>query len=94
MIYDVERDFVDSVTYRKCGYVTDEVIEKVNDLLNDAQPTANPNRFAGMDIDKINFLYDVYYEETGNYFHGECTAEECADRLQDRVSTYLSEQFS
>lgn len=94
VIYDVDRDFVDSVTYRKCGYVTDEVIEKVNDLLNDAQPTANPNRFAGMDIDKINFLYDVYYEETGNYFHGECTAEECADRLQDRVSTYLSEQFS
>ena len=94
VIYDVDRDFVDSVTYRKCGYVTDEVIEKVNDLLNDAQPTANPNRFSGMDIDKINFLYDVYYEETGNYFHGECTAEECADRLQDRVSTYLSEQFS
>ena len=94
VIYDVDRDFVDSVTYRKCGYVTDEVIEKVNDLLNDAQPTANPNRFAGMDIDKINFLYEVYYEETGNYFHGECTAEECADRLQDRVSTYLSEQFS
>lgn len=94
VIYDVDRDFVDSVTYRKCGYVTDEVIEKVNKLINEAKPTANPNRFAGMDIDKINFLYDVYYEETGNYFHGECTAEECADRLQNRVSTYLSEQFS
>ncbi|HRR75657.1 MAG TPA: extracellular solute-binding protein [Ruminococcus sp.] len=94
VVYDVDRDFVDSVTYKKCGEVTDEVIEKVNKLINDAQPTANPNKFSGNDIEMRNFIYDIYYEETGNYFHGECTAEQCAERLQDRISIYLSENFS
>ncbi|MBR2283320.1 MAG: hypothetical protein IJ874_02720 [Ruminococcus sp.] len=38
-------------------------------------------------------VIDMVREETERYFEGECTAEQCAEILQDRVSTYLSERY-
>lgn len=35
----------------------------------------------------------IINEETWRFFDDECTAEECADRIQDRVSLYLSERY-
>lgn len=38
-------------------------------------------------------VQDILWEEAGNYFEGECTAEEAAAMIQNRVSIYLSEQY-
>lgn len=46
---------------------------------------------------KITFkqdkMYEIFYEEIDRFFSGGCTAEECAEVLQDRISTYISEQI-
>ncbi|HBB71712.1 MAG TPA: hypothetical protein DCZ71_03805 [Ruminococcus sp.] len=37
-------------------------------------------------------IYDITAEESSSFFAGECTAEQCADMIQNRVSILLSEQ--
>ena len=37
-------------------------------------------------------IYDITAEETSRYFAGECSAEQCAEMIQNRVSILLSEQ--
>lgn len=36
---------------------------------------------------------DICFEEELNFFDEKCTAEECANRIQSRVSIYLSERY-
>lgn len=40
-----------------------------------------------------NSIIDIVNEETMKFFNNECTAEECADMIQTRVSLYLSERY-
>ena len=40
-----------------------------------------------------NSIIDIVNEETMKFFNNECTAEECADMIQNRVSLYLSEHY-
>ncbi len=46
---------------------------------------------------KITFkedkMYEIFYEEIDRFFSGECTAEECAEALQNRITIYISEQI-
>lgn len=41
------------------------------------------------DLDAVSIIY----EETMKFFDYECTAEECAETIQERVSLYLSERY-
>jgi ABC-type glycerol-3-phosphate transport system substrate-binding protein len=38
-------------------------------------------------------ISDIVTEEIMSFFNYECTAEECAERIQDRASIYLSERY-
>lgn len=38
-------------------------------------------------------IYDMIYEEAEKYFNGECSADEAASKMQNRISILLSEQF-
>jgi len=40
-----------------------------------------------------NTIYNIIREETLSFFNLECTAEECAERIQNRASIYLSERY-
>lgn len=40
-------------------------------------------------IDKV--IFSILQEETRYYFEGEMTSEDAAERVQNRVSTYLKE---
>lgn len=40
-----------------------------------------------------NSIIDIVNEETMSFFNNECTAEECAKRIQNRAFIYLSEHY-
>ena len=40
-----------------------------------------------------NTIYKIIHEETMPFFNLECSAEECANMIQNRVSLYLSERY-
>lgn len=63
------------------GLMTDEDIDKVNEIIDNLKPTR--------DFDYQ--VRNIIYEESNCYFNGDCTAEECADATQNRVSIYLAE---
>lgn len=46
---------------------------------------------------KITFkedkMYEIFYEEIDRFFAEGCTAEECAEALQNRITIYISEQI-
>lgn len=42
---------------------------------------------------KQDKMYEIFYEEIDRFFAGGCTAEECAQALQNRISIYISEQI-
>ena len=68
----------------KIGYVDDEIIEKVNGLIEQAVPQ-KAGIYPGEDF------YNIVYEEFDRFFYGEITAEQCAESMQKRLSVYLSE---
>lgn len=69
------------------GDISDEDYKAVSELINSAKPAKSSRPYDST-------IYEIAYDEIGSFFHGECTAEECADRMQDRISIYLSEQYS
>lgn len=42
---------------------------------------------------KQDKMCEIFYEEIDRFFAGGCTAEECAQALQNRISIYISEQI-
>ncbi|MBQ6181510.1 MAG: extracellular solute-binding protein [Ruminococcus sp.] len=63
--------------------ISDESFEYINELLTTATTS-----LSGMNDE----LQKIITEETDRYFNDECSAEECADMLQNRVSIFLSER--
>ena len=63
--------------------LSDEDFEYLNTLLTTA--TAS---ITGMDEE----LRKIIMEETERYFNDECSAEQCAEMLDNRVSIFLSER--
>lgn len=68
------------------GLVTQDDIDEINELINSIKAR-----------DSISYLpYEasegIFWEEVFRFFNGECTAEECAEIIQDRMSTFLAER--
>ncbi len=70
----------------KCGEITDEDVQTVNDLIARAEPSAKSYIPLGFDF------YSIIDEEINIFFNGGCTAKECAETIQSRVSIYLAEK--
>lgn len=70
----------------KIGKITDEDIAAVDKYFNMA---TRKHKITFKD----DMIYNIYDEEIDRFFSGGCTAEECAEVLQDRISTYISEQI-
>lgn len=71
----------------KCGEITDEDVKTVSDLIARAEPSDEV--YFPLDED----YYTIVEGEVQKFFHGEITAEECAENIQNRVSIYLAERF-
>lgn len=80
-------DFIYGDTVMKLGEITDEDVKAVNDIIARAEPSD------AVYIQLDNDYYTIVEEEIQNFFHGETSAEECAEYIQSRVSIYLSEKF-
>lgn len=74
----------------KIGEITDEMIDVVDKLIDEAVPYSYD--FEGYS-EQTGMIGSIYHEETERFFNGEITAEQCAELLQNRISLYLSEQF-
>lgn len=70
----------------KIGNPTDEDIAAVNEMFKKMQPAEKVRPYD----EKLDSIIE---EETERYFNGDGTAKDCADRLQDRLSIYMSEQY-
>lgn len=73
----------------KIGKITDEHAKAVDTLFNKA---TRKDKILSAGIDTK--MHEIYYEEIEKFFNGGYTAEKCAEVLQDRISTYISEQFT
>lgn len=71
----------------KLGELTDEDIAAVNEIIDRAVPETY------IDLTDDSFS-EIAFEEMKRYFNGGCTAEQCADAMQSRLSIYLSERYS
>lgn len=86
---------LDSSIYQnciKCGEITDEDVKTVNEFIAAAKP--DNKRYINPGVDFYQQFYNIYDEETDRFFNGDCTAEECAEVLQNRANIYLSEKLS
>lgn len=81
-----------SFLHLKITYIGDHIFEiglpdsKTIDELNEIISDTDSTEYSNSDI------YTMVYEESQKFFNGDCTAEECAEATQDRVSIYLSEK--
>ncbi|MDE5861765.1 MAG: hypothetical protein K2H28_06170 [Ruminococcus sp.] len=62
--------------------ITDKDIDYINDFISHC------NKLSDRDED----AQEIIREECNKFMNGEISAEECAERIQNRVSIYLSEQ--
>lgn len=74
----------DGDDYSKLGYVDDEIVSAVNELIEKAVPQKK-GIYPGEDF------YNIAYEEFDRFFNGQTTAEQCAETMQSRLSIYLAE---
>lgn len=72
----------------KCGEITDDDVQAVNEFIANAKPSKYIN--SGVFTDDY---YNIIDEEIERFFSGGCTAEQCADAIQSRISIYLSEKL-
>lgn len=74
------------------GVVTEEIADEVDALIASAEFAEGSSR-GNVSFEVMNEFYNIGYEEIDRYFYGECTAEQCAEAMQSRLSIYLSENF-
>ena len=79
--------------YEYLGYVDDEIIAEVDELIANALPTYEISIYGNFTALEAGETFYIFNEEIERFFHGEITAEECASVLQDRISIYLSENY-
>ena len=70
------------------GLVEQSDIDAVNSMIYSIEERS-PVSGSGIPTSIEN---EIIYAEIDRFFAGECTADECAEIIQNRVSTYLSEQ--
>jgi ABC-type glycerol-3-phosphate transport system substrate-binding protein len=81
-----------TVDVMQAGYVDDDIVAAVNELIDTAEPVANSSAGFGS-LDVSNDFYTIYYEEVDKFLNGEYTAEQCAEILQSRLSIFISERL-
>lgn len=84
LFYNIGNNSKDGI---KVGECTAEDRAAVDELIANALPDSS---IAYPSID----FYNIAYEEFDSFFNGACTAEKCAENLQDRLTIYLSEKYS
>lgn len=84
LFYYIGRNLKDGI---KVGECTAEDRAAVDELIANALPDSS---IAYPSAD----FYNIAYEEFDSFFNGACTAEKCAENLQDRLTIYLSEKYS
>ncbi len=67
------------------GSITPEEIEEVNEIIYSLDKT---EEYRAWD----DTFHTIMWEEIDRFFNGDCTAEECADALQSRLSIYIAEK--
>jgi len=72
------------------GKLTQADYDDIIRLINEAVP--EPPASARFGIEDSDW-YDIVTEETDRCFAGECTPEECAKVLQNRMEIYISERY-
>lgn len=77
----------DGQEHIELGDITEADKDYILELLSQTVP---PKRYIDNNDDTP---YNIYYEEIEKFFAGEYTAEKCADVIQNRMETYISEQF-
>lgn len=70
------------------GKMDESDIDEVNDIIASISEKTVYSYYTG-DIDKF---YSIFYEEIDRFFNGGCTAEKCAEVLQNRISLLFAEQ--
>lgn len=80
-------DFQDFSYNIKLGQLTDEDVAAVNNIIDNAVPSTY------IDLTDEKY-YEIAREELLRFFNGGCTAEQCANAMQSRLSIYLSERYS
>lgn len=79
-------------------HINDEELMKIGKVTEEDAAAVDKYFNMATRKQKITFkedkMYEIFYEELDRFFSGGCTAEECAEVLQDRISTYISEQIS
>ncbi len=78
-------------------HITDDELMKIGKVTEEDAAAVDKYFNMATRKHKITFkedkMYEIFYEEINRFFSGGCTAEECAEVLQDRISTYISEQI-
>jgi len=64
------------------GLPDDDTIKEVNEIIDNIQPSL---RYS-------DYIETILYEEVQKFFNGDCTAKECAEVTQSRISIYLAEK--
>lgn len=69
------------------GLVDEEDVAEVNEIIYSLEPVEYYYVYSCDDT-----ICSILLEESDRYFNGECSAEDCADAIQGRVSIYLAEK--
>ncbi len=67
------------------GNTTQEHIDEVYEIIRSVDTKRMTDSY-------MPAMWEIVYEEINCFFNGECTAQECADRIQNRASIALAEQ--
>lgn len=79
--------------YERLGYVDDNVIAEVDAMIASAKPSDESYIYGDFSYEQCGEISAVFNEEVERFFHGECSAEECASIIQNRLTIYLSENY-
>ncbi len=98
--FDFSGDYYDEDIRGYVGlvyHINDEELMKIGKVTEEDAAAVDKYFNMATRKHKITFkedkMYEIFYEEIDRFFSGGCTAEECAEILQDRISTYISEQI-
>ena len=98
--FDFSGDYYDEDIRGYVGlvyHINDEELMKIGKVTEEDAAAVDKYFNMATRKHKITFkedkMYEIFYEELDRFFSGGCTAEECAEVLQDRISTYISEQI-
>lgn len=82
--YSPNRKVTDRLLSNTLTVESEDFVDSARQLLNDA------DHYGTLTV--TDAFLAIIQEEAMGYFSGDCTAEQCAERIQNRVSIYMAEQ--